>query len=367
MTAGLTHEGVEGELAGERVLRGVEADIGQGTFLGIVGPNGSGKTTLLRAINGAIEADGTVVVGDGEVASLSARELSRRIATTPQNTDVSFEFTVEEVVRMGRYPHTPRFGGDASGAVESAMERVGVSHLADRSVHEVSGGERQLVLLARSLAQDTPVLLLDEPTASLDIDHAIHILEVVRSLVDGGRTAVAAIHDLDTAARYCDELLLLEEGSVVEHGAPETVLTKGNLESVFGTRVRVGRDTTTGSVRVTPLGRGRGVADGGSDGRVHIAVEDIDAFHRLRGAGYCLSVGVVTEAGSVARASERHDVPCVAAEPFSDVPEAEVERARRLADDADVIVGGDASVLGFDVRHDVDDIVGAVEVAIRRG
>ncbi len=249
-------EDIDVSLAGEKVLEDVTARATD-EFVGVVGPNGAGKTTLIRAASGAAEPeDGVVRVDGDEISSLSSRETARRVATMPQNTDVSFEFSVEEVVRMGRHPHVPRFGTDRTDKVREAMERVDVACFADRSIHEVSGGERQRVLLARCLAQDADTLLLDEPTASLDIGRAVETLSLVRSLVDEGRTAVAAIHDLNLAARFCDELVLVGDGSVVSNGVPSEVLTQENVERVFGTSVHVGRDEVTDAVRVTALGNG---------------------------------------------------------------------------------------------------------------
>jgi len=333
-------DGVDVELAGRRILEGVTATAEESRFVGLVGPNGAGKTTLLRAVNGAVNTEGSVVVGDDEVPSLSARETSRRVATTPQSTDVAFEFSVEEVVRMGRHPHVSRFGTDGSDAVERAMERADVTRFADRRISEVSGGERRRVLLARSLAQETPVLLLDEPTASLDVNHAVTTLELVRSLVDEGKTAIAAIHDLNLAGRFCDEVVLLDDGRVVASGTPAEVLTEENVESVFGAQVHVGRDVATGAVRVTPLGQGSrsGVADGGR-GRVHLGDDAPNAFHALRDAGYEVSVGVVPEGSATARACEATGTEAVTAEAFGKVPEEAVRRATGMAEASDVLVG----------------------------
>jgi len=355
-------EGIDVELAGRRILEGVNATVSESSFIGLVGPNGVGKTTLLRVINGAIDGDGKTVVGGDDISSLSVREVSRRVTTTPQNTDVAFEFSVEEVVRMGRHPHVDRFGTDTSDAVERAMERVDVKKFADRSIHEVSGGERQRVLLARSLAQEAPVFLLDEPTASLDLSHAVRILEVVRSVVTDGKTAVAAIHDLNLAARFCDEVFLLREGSVVSSGKPEDVLTEENIESVFGTPVHVGKDTATGAVRVTPLSEGSAMADG--EVSVHLGVDDVDLFHALRKAGYEVTVGVVPEGSATARACRARGTQVVTAEPFGKIPHETIREATTQAEDAEAVLGEVApskKAPGGDVSIDTEDTNGTVE------
>ncbi|MDY6779552.1 MAG: ATP-binding cassette domain-containing protein [Halobacteria archaeon] len=259
-------EDVDVELGGERILTNVRHRVDEGRFIGLVGPNGAGKTTLIRTMNAVLTPDdGTVFVAGDDVSDLSSKEVSRRTATVPQNTSISFEFTVRKVVGMGRYPHVPRFGtlrGYDPGAheerVEKAMKQTQVHELADRSVEDISGGERQRVLLARALAQDADLLLLDEPTSSLDINHQSRTLSLVRRLSEGedplsdnSRTVVAALHDIDAAARFCDELVLLDEGKVVSSGTPHEVVTEENLQDVFGTHVDVVENPSTGTPQVT--------------------------------------------------------------------------------------------------------------------
>ena len=374
-------EDIDVSLAGEKILKDVTASA-EDAFVGVVGPNGAGKTTLINAMNGVTDTDDGVVRVDGDdVSSLSAREVSKRVATMPQNTDVSFEFSVEEVVRMGRNPHVPRFGSDTTNKVEEAMERVDIARFADRSVHEVSGGERQRVLLARCLAQDADVLLLDEPTASLDIGRAVETLSLVRSLVDEGRTAVAAIHDLNLAARFCDELVLVNDGRVVSSGAPSEVLTEENVERVFGTAVHIGRDDATGAVRVTALkdtvrsetrAAKTGVADGGDRPRVHYVGDRAGTLRRLESA-YDVSVGVVPEGCALAEKADK-TTEVVTASLGTGARDDERERVAELVNEADAVVRDgagwlpEAAVNGTPTvtSEDTTDIVEAVESARER-
>lgn len=244
-------------LGGREVLSSVSLTADHGELVGLIGPNGAGKTTLLRAIRGGVTPTaGAVTVTGHSVSSLSARAIGRRVATVPQETELSFGFSVEQAVAMGRHAHIGRFGTPDETdreAIADAMARTSLESLADRPVTDLSGGERQRVLLARALAQATPVLLLDEPTASLDINHAIRTLETVRSVVDDGTTAVAAIHDLDLAARYCDRLVLLAEGDVIAAGDPETVLTSETLAATFDATAVVSHNEVTNTPRVTAL------------------------------------------------------------------------------------------------------------------
>lgn len=244
-------------LSEEPVLDEVSMTVESGELLGLIGPNGAGKTTLLRTIAGLIEpTTGTVRVADAAIRDLSRREISRRIAVVPQQTNPSFTFSVRDIVAMGRTPYQTRLGtADPNGtvAIESALELTNIASLADRPITDVSGGECQRVLIARALAQDTPVLLLDEPTASLDINYQLGTFSLITELIDSGKTAIAAIHDLGLAARYCDRLLLLSQGEVRAAGTPREVLEPERLRRVFDTAVAVHENPATGAPSVTPV------------------------------------------------------------------------------------------------------------------
>jgi iron complex transport system ATP-binding protein len=254
----LAVDGLRVRLGGTTVLDNVDATADRGRFVGLVGPNGAGKTTLLRTVAGAVTPDeGRVTVGGERIHDLSSKAASRLVATVPQDTSVAFEFDVRTVVEMGRNPHRSRFGGwteSDAAAVERALDRTDTRQFADRPVTSLSGGERQRVLLARALAQNAPLLLLDEPTGSLDINHQVRTLDLVSDLVSKGRTALAAVHDLDLAARYCEELLLMSGGRVVAAGPPASVLTESALRDAFGADAVVSENPVTGTVSVTTLG-----------------------------------------------------------------------------------------------------------------
>jgi len=348
------------------VVSGVDLRVGRGELVGLVGPNGAGKTTVLRAIKGTLAPDSGEVRLDGTAAAdLSAREAGRRVASVPQDTSLAFDFRVRHVVEMGRTPHLGRFdghGADDDRAVREAMDSAGVARFADRSIAEVSGGERQRVLLARALAQGTPALLLDEPTASLDANHAVRTLELVRDLVDDGRGALAAIHDLDMAARYCDRIVVLANGGVHAAGPPGEVLTADALRAAFDAEAFVGRNPATGTPAVTAFDAvGAAGAAGGSDAdrgdadrdeteprRLHVVGSGRDAARvvaRLAAAGHELSVGVVPEGDAAAETGRDADADVVAAPAFEPVSAEAREAAVALAGDADaaISVGGRGS------------------------
>ena len=234
---------IEVALGGRPVLRGVDLRVAPGEVVGLVGPNGAGKTTLLRVASRVLTPDaGHASFGGRSLDAYSRRELSRRIAVVPQDTAIPFPFRAGELVVMGRAPHQPLIGFDAASDVahaREALERMGIADLADRSVFELSGGERQLVAFARALAQDAELLLLDEPTAFLDLRHRVDVLNVVRELAAQGRAALVVSHDLNLAAGTCDRLAVLHGGTIVADGAPGDVLTRELLAEAYGIEAEI--------------------------------------------------------------------------------------------------------------------------------
>ena len=224
-------------------MRDVSLEVEPGEWLALIGPNGAGKTTLLRAIAGLVRHAGAIALEGAPVAGLSRRERARRVAVVPQEPEIPPWLTVSEYVLLGRTPHLgplAREGADDGDAAARALVELDLYGLRDRTLGTLSGGERQRVVVARALAQEASIVLLDEPTAALDIGHQQQALEVLDALrVAGGLTLVAAMHDLTLAAQYADRVVLLDEGSVVADGSPEAVLTEELLGVHFGTSVRV--------------------------------------------------------------------------------------------------------------------------------
>lgn len=229
-------------------LRDVTLTIDSGERVAIIGPNGAGKSTLLRVIAGLLRpATGTVELGGDRVDRLERMTVARRLAVVPQLPVLPFATTVEEVVALGRLPHEHPVRGMRPGdraAVAAAIERVGVGHLLGRDARELSLGERQLVLLAMAVAQDAPVLVLDEPTVHLDLRHQVEVMDLVGDLnARDGTTILAVLHDLGLAAHFFPRLILLDRGRVVADGAPADVLAPERIREVFGvdpTFVRLG-------------------------------------------------------------------------------------------------------------------------------
>lgn len=239
---------VEALLGGNHILKGVGLETGGRELVGVIGPNGSGKSTLLKCIYRVLKPTAGAVYLDGrELDSYSYRESARRVAVVAQHNYYNFDFSVREVVLMGRVPHKRALDRDTAEdyrIVEESLETVGLAAFADRSFSTLSGGEQQRVILARALAQRTPCLILDEPTNHLDIKYQLQLMDIVKGL---DRTVIAAVHDLNIAALYCDRLYALKDGRIITGGTPEQVLTAETIRTLYDVDAEIVKD---GSARL---------------------------------------------------------------------------------------------------------------------
>ncbi|GAA3402270.1 ABC transporter ATP-binding protein [Paenibacillus hodogayensis] len=254
---GIQTEGVTVTIERRTVLRDITMGFGAGRFIGLIGPNGSGKSTLLRTMAGFVRPSaGRVLVAGKPVAEYGRKELARMVGYVPQDTAADFHFPAKEIVLMGRYAHMSRFREASRADMEAAaraMQLTATLHLADRPVTGLSGGQRQMVFIAKALAQSPRLLLLDEPISALDIRYQLHVLRLVRSLTQQGLTAVAALHDLNLAARYCDQLVLLADGQTLEIDTPWNVLTPELIRRAYGVHAEVRADPVLGFPVVTAV------------------------------------------------------------------------------------------------------------------
>jgi iron complex transport system ATP-binding protein len=237
------------------VLKDISLQIKKGEFLGIIGPNGSGKTTLLKILYRLISPEkGEVMLKEFPLRRMDRKDIARRVAVVAQETHLLFPFRVIEIVLMGRHPYLGYFMFETKKDLEiakKAMEWTEIISLSDRFIDELSGGERKRVFIARALAQEPEIILLDEPTANLDIHHQMDFLNLIKNLnKEKGLTIIMASHDMNIASEFCDRLILLQEGKIFKIGTPQEVITKENIERVYGCKVLVDKNPFSGSPRV---------------------------------------------------------------------------------------------------------------------
>lgn len=339
------------------VLDEVTVAIERGDFLGIVGPNGSGKSTFLNVVDGLLRPDsGTVRLDGRPVASYPRRELARVVALVPQHFSLDFDFTVLEVVEMGHYC---RQEGDARGVALRAMETLGITGLADRLFPHLSGGEKQMVILAQALAQQPDVLLLDEPVSALDVAHQLEFFDCLQRLNEEGLTIACVLHDLNLALHYCRTLLMLRGGRAVACGPVAEVLVPDTIDEVYGVHAHVhrhaGRSFLTFSPRLRVERRERvHLVCGGGTGAT--------LMRELYQLGFAVSAGAVNALDSDEITGRDLGMPMAVEAPFSVISE-EVHRENlELIDLAHLVVLTDVPIGSGNVRN-----LDAVRHALRRG
>ncbi len=333
------------------VLRDIGFHINAGEFVGIVGPNGSGKSTLLKTMVGALRpASGSVSLAGRDISTIRRRDLARTIAVVPQDSPVAFDFTVLEVVLMGRSPHLRRFELEKQSDLDvaaDALKRTNLLVYADRKVGELSGGERQRVMIARALSQNTDVLLLDEPTAHLDLSYQVEILDLARRENEANdKTVVVVLHDLNLAAEFCGRLLMVKDGRLYADGTPDEVITSENVREVYGTSVWVRRHPTSGKPYILSTGSRAFTARlvDPSDGprlKAHVICgggSGLPVFTHLLESGCEVTAGVINIGDSDQEAAESLGIEYVEDAPFSPISEAAEVANWNFMVAADVIV-----------------------------
>ncbi|MDI6730639.1 MAG: ABC transporter ATP-binding protein [Candidatus Altarchaeum sp.] len=242
------------------ILNDITFSIGMGELVGIIGPNGAGKSTLLKTITSVLQPKkGVVLLNKKDIRKMDRKEIARIMAVVPQNTLISHMFTVYDMVSMGRYPYikdrfSPFDDAEDVKIVNDSMKMVGIEHLSEKTLDAISSGEKQMAVIARALAQQPKILILDEPTSNLDVNHQIKILKLVKNILrDKNISVIIVIHDLNTAARFCDKLVLLYDKKILSIGTPEEVLTIENIRTAYKVEAEVNYSDATDSINIIVL------------------------------------------------------------------------------------------------------------------
>lgn len=234
------------------ILDNISIKFPEKKFIGIIGPNGAGKSTLLKNIYGVLSSkEGDIFIDNENIKNMKGRERAKKIAVLSQEDREDFDFAIEDIVEMGRYPYKNIFENYSKKDREIAMkmlEKVGMENYMGRNFKELSGGEKQRVLIARALAQDTPILILDEPTNHLDIGYQLQLLHLIKHL---DKSVIAALHDLNVAAIFCDYIYVLKDGKLVTEGTPEEVLSRENLKNIFNIECYIGKNPINDKVQIS--------------------------------------------------------------------------------------------------------------------
>lgn len=339
----LAVRGLDVVLEANSILSGISLTAGRGRFIGIIGPNGSGKSTLIRCMSRGLSPEsGTIEVDGRDITVYPSRDLARLLGVVPQESQRTFEYSVEDVVGMGRYARQGLLSGvsqEDRSACRAAMEIAGITHLSGRNIGTLSGGEWQRVLIARTLAQETAIILLDEPTSHLDISHQIAVLSAVLELSWNGRTVVAVFHDLNLAAHFCDEILVIRAGKVAAYGNPRDVLTAEILRDVFGLEAEIKTHTVSGKPVIVPLYPEREHCPAGK--RVHIICgggTGTPLFYALRNLGCPVTCGVLSMNDSDYATAMNLGIPCIAEPPFAEISRVSLEALEGMIRNADIVI-----------------------------
>jgi iron complex transport system ATP-binding protein len=327
------------------IFSGLSLSLEAGEVLGLIGPNSSGKTTLLKLMDGLLQPQGgRILLEERNLDQIPRAQVARTIAVVPQAMEVPFSFTVGEIVLMGRAPYLTRFGWEKQKDLDVAHEAMAltdVAGLGERTFWELSQGERQRVLIARALAQEPKVILLDEPTSHLDINHQVEINELIRGLnLQRGLTVLHISHDLNLAAEYCHRVILLHRGSVFSAGVPSEVISEENIRRVYETKVLVEKNPLSGAPRITLLGKGK-MEPSDPQRTVHIICGEgsgVDSARRLLLRGYRVSLGVLNTGDTDQKIGRTLGLPMALEGPFSSISERGMEENRKLIEKADLVL-----------------------------
>jgi iron complex transport system ATP-binding protein len=340
----LSVDGVECRYGSVKVLENVSLTVKEGDFVGILGPNGSGKSTLLKSISRTLKPyKGTIYLDKTDVYSMKSVDLAKHMAVVPQESNIGFSFNALDIVMMGRNPHKKRFEMETSRDMEivrRAMTQTNTWHFADRPINELSGGEKQRVVIARALAQEPKVLLLDEPLTHLDMINQIEIMNLVRELCEKEKLIVlAVIHDLNLAGRYCTSAILVKNSKIFAAGTLSEVLTSENIKSDFNVDAIVKKSPVTNSPYIIPLSPQKSSSE--RKCAIHLicgAGTGTLIMKALVDEGYKVTTGVLNELDTDYETAELLKIPTVSESPFSPITEQTATQNLALINQAAIVV-----------------------------
>jgi len=327
-----------------KALDNVNFSVREGEFIGILGPNGSGKTTALRAISRTLKPRvGTIFLDDENIYDIENREVAKNVAVVPQESISTFDFTTLDIVLMGRNPYIDRFRQESKedlAIAKRVMELTNTWSFAERPVNELSGGEKQRVIIARALTQEPKILLLDEPTSHLDLSNQLEIMDLIKHLCETKKLLIIAVfHDFNLAARYCDSIILLKEGKIVAVGKSDETLTSENVRKVFNVDTIVKKHPVTGFLHVIPVSRPLNQKQ--KTLSIHLISgcgTGSPVMKLLKDEGYFVTAGVLNLLDTDHEAAQLLNIPTVSEAPFSPITEEAHTANLKMMSKANVLV-----------------------------
>ncbi len=327
----------------KEVLKNINMNIKPGAFISIIGPNGSGKSTLLKNISTYLRPQkGSILLNSIDINSFPRKEISKNISVVPQNTSLEFDFKVKDIVMMGRHPYIDRFRGETSQdikIVEKAMYYTNIIMLSHRMFNELSGGEKQRVILAQALAQEPKILLLDEPVSHLDLQHQVEILDLIKNMSTlESLTIISVLHDLNMASEYSDYIILLKDGKVLYEGKPDEVLNQENIAEAFNINVYINGNPMTGKPYIYTIS---GIPKEKREMKLHIICgggSGQSLIRDLSSKGYSISTGVLNIGDTDWTIAKENKLEIAEEAPFMEISSSAYKKNLELIAKSDVII-----------------------------
>jgi iron complex transport system ATP-binding protein len=332
-----------------QVIDDVTLNFEKGHLYGIIGPNGSGKTTFLKLLSGILKKKyGDIYIDEKGISELSIREIAKKLAVVDQINYVEFDYKVSEIIKMGRYAHIDRFSTESDEdkrIVDEIIENLRLSKLRSRIFNQLSGGEQQKVIIARAIAQNTKILLLDEPTSHLDINFQLEFMNLFKNYVEKGLVVIIVLHDLNIAAQYCDKLILMDKGRVVEFGEAQSVLTRDNIQNVYGIEVQIKKNQFNNSIYIVPIDKENfereDLRNNVKDNRakVHIIAgggSAVDFLPKLK--KYNVSVGIVSILDDDFKLADNLGFNLITEKPFSPISNKTFDKLSEILHEVDLVI-----------------------------